>query len=147
MIWTNHHSVMDGWSLPMIMDKWMSICYGEDRVFDFVPFKTHVEWLAQQSVETSKAFWVAAMSNHEKTIPLALCKPFNNGSTSSKYASIQNHLHLPDMKATCKSLCVTPSSVFRAAWAILLSQYTRSEYVSFGAVVSGRDSGLDQVDQ
>ncbi|KAF0709867.1 hypothetical protein As57867_005711, partial [Aphanomyces stellatus] len=51
------------------------------------------------------------------------------------------------MQSTCKKLGVTPSSVFRAAWAIVLHQYTRSEHVMFGSVMSGRDTGLDGVDK
>ncbi len=147
VFWTYHHAVMDGWSLPLIMDKWLSICYGEKRLFHYIPFKEHIEWLFNQAEDNSMSFWVTAMSNIDKTLPLSFPKPSVADVVPNKYASITETIHLPDLNFISKLLGVTASSIFRAAWAILLSQYTRSEFVKFGTVVSGRDTGVDQTEK
>ncbi|KAF0711903.1 hypothetical protein As57867_004980, partial [Aphanomyces stellatus] len=148
VFWTHHHSLMDGWSLQLVMDKLLSICYGEEYNATFVPFKDHIEWLAQQDEEPSRLFWESALANSDQSQQLALPKPHLDGQTSqTKYKALALTVPLPGMTSVCRKLGVTPSSVFRAAWSIVLQQYTRSEYVTFGSVVSGRDTGLDGVDK
>ncbi|KAF0714683.1 hypothetical protein As57867_003741, partial [Aphanomyces stellatus] len=146
VFWTHHHAMMDGWSLSLIMDKWLAICYGETANATFVPFKDHVEWLSQQDPEPSRLFWKTALEHADKTLPLGLPKP-TELKDHEKYKTLDRQAILPDMDAACKQMGVTPSSLFRAAWAIVLQQYTRSEHVMFGSVVSGRDTGLDGVDK
>ncbi|KAF0692121.1 hypothetical protein As57867_016699, partial [Aphanomyces stellatus] len=148
VIWTHHHALVDGWSLSLIVDKLLSICYGDEITTNIVPFRDHVEWLTQQDHEPSRQFWNTCLSNTEKVSLLALPKPQTPHATDQlKYKAISRSIQLPEMKNVCKSLGVTPSSVFRSIWAIILQQYSRSEYVMFGSVTSGRDTGLDGVDK
>ncbi|KAF0708274.1 hypothetical protein As57867_006385, partial [Aphanomyces stellatus] len=148
VIWTYHHSLIDGWSLPLVMDRFMALCYGDEEVFNIIPFKDHVEWLSVQEPDASRLFWQSALVNADKAQPLRLPKPPNAKlSCTSKYSTFTCSVSLPDIKKLCKTLGVTTSSVFRAAWAIILHQYTRSEHVIFGSVVSGRDTGLEGVDR
>ncbi|KAH9190127.1 hypothetical protein AeNC1_007894 [Aphanomyces euteiches] len=53
----------------------------------------------------------------------------------------------PDLRSVCKRLSTTASTLFRAAWSIVLQQYTRRDYVKFGSVVSGRDTDLEGADE
>ncbi|KAF0699279.1 Aste57867_10153 [Aphanomyces stellatus] len=85
--------------------------------------------------------------NAAETSHLALPPPHSNHSPLSRYNRITRTISLPDLEATCKVLQVTPSSIFRTVWAILLQQYTRSDYVIFGSVVSGRDTNVDGVEK
>ncbi|KAF0709762.1 hypothetical protein As57867_005755, partial [Aphanomyces stellatus] len=143
VVWTHHHSLMDGWSLPLLLDRLLAICHGENRSFNVVPFKNHVEWLAQQPLEPSQLFWRSALSNINKCDPMTFPKPLKPPEQQAKHTSIRRSVELPELDRVCKSLGVTPSSVFRSAWAVILQQYTRSDFVAFGSVVSGRDTGLD----
>ncbi|KAF0692042.1 hypothetical protein As57867_016763, partial [Aphanomyces stellatus] len=149
VIWTHHHSLMDGWSLPMLMDKLLAKCYGEQHKIAFVPFKDQVEWLSRQPFEPSRLFWARALENANQRVSLALPTPLTqeNRTDLAKHKTILHSLHLPELGTVCKKLEVTESSVFRTAWAILLQQYTRSDYVVFGSVVSGRDTDLDGVER
>ncbi|KAF0711865.1 Aste57867_5010 [Aphanomyces stellatus] len=148
VIWSNHHSLMDGWSLSLLMDKLLAFCYGEHHSITFLPFKEHVEWLIRQPTEPSRLFWTEALANADKTSPFTLAKSSSNGKLQDivNHRTIHRSVYIPDLDDICKSFSVTPSSIFRTAWAIVLQQYTRSEYVMFGSVVSGRDTGLDGVE-
>ncbi|KAF0692485.1 hypothetical protein As57867_016386, partial [Aphanomyces stellatus] len=132
VFWTQHHSVMDGWSLPLVMSKLISTSYGEiSQRTTPVPFKRHIEWLAEQSQEQNRTFWSNALQNAHKTLELTLPKP-QVVASGAKYTTITR---------------VTSSTLFRTAWAIVLQQYSRCEYVMFGSVTSGRDTGVHGVEQ
>ena len=147
VFWTCHHSVTDGWSLPLIMDRLLSICYNERTQFETVTFKDHIEWILTQPKEANKVFWKQTLANVEQTLPISLPKPTANATSQAlKYKRFESRVVLPEMKTFCSELGVTPSTIFRSAWAILLQQYTRSEHVIFGSVVSGRDTGLDGIE-
>ncbi|KAF0685270.1 hypothetical protein As57867_022729, partial [Aphanomyces stellatus] len=146
VLWTHHHALQDGWSAAIIMDKFLATCYGEVVDYTLAPFKDHVEWLAAQDPEPSRMFWKSALEHANKTLPLGLPKPTSH-TDQEKYKSFSRLVTLPDMDAVCKHLGVTASTVFRAAWAMVLQQYTRSEHVIFGSVVSGRDTGLEGVEK
>ncbi|KAG9398314.1 hypothetical protein AC1031_014655 [Aphanomyces cochlioides] len=147
IFWTSHHSVSDGWSSPILLSNFMSLCYGEKLQTQHVPFKNHIEWMVAQDTETSKLFWRDTMRHVDETAPLLLPKPMDLSKSSAKYSTFRNVVHLPQKREVCKSLGTTPSTVFRAAWALVLQQYTRREYVKFGSVVSGRDSDVEGIDR
>ncbi|KAF0709710.1 Aste57867_5786 [Aphanomyces stellatus] len=148
VIWTQHHSLLDGWSSPLLWDKFLAIAYDEEYEPSVVSFKDHVAWLAEQDPESSRVFWNATLANSDKTLLLTLPKPDPQQLIKrGKYELITNTIPLPGMKQLCRNLGVTSNSVFRAAWAIILQQYTRSDYVMFGAVTSGRDTDLDGIDK
>ncbi|KAH9180181.1 hypothetical protein AeNC1_017175 [Aphanomyces euteiches] len=144
VFWTHHHSVADGWSLPLLTNKFLSICYGESVGPYSVPFKSHIEWLLKQDTECSKLIWNEALKNLDKTAPLSLPKPITQAdNTGVKYSNITKTIRLPQMKEVCRQLDTTPSTIFRTAWAIVLQEYTRCDYVKFGCVVSGRDTDVE----
>ncbi|RHY77642.1 hypothetical protein DYB34_006487, partial [Aphanomyces astaci] len=83
-----------------------------------------------------------ALEYADKTAKVTLAKPLElHGGDLEMYKSHSQTLVLPQLTQVCKLLEVTPSSIFRTAWAIVLQQYTQSNHVVFGSVVSGRDGG------
>ncbi|KAL2911121.1 hypothetical protein HK105_209426, partial [Polyrhizophydium stewartii] len=67
--------------------------------------------------------------------------------TGAKYGELRASVNLPHLAAVCKAHGVTTSTVLRLAWALVLRHFTRSEHVVFGSVVSGRDGGVDGIDE
>ncbi|CAK4487559.1 unnamed protein product, partial [Aphanomyces euteiches] len=143
---TNHHAVTDGWSTPIVLNNFLSICYGENPV-PTTPFRNHIEWLTRQDTESSKLFWRESLKNLDKTTPLVLPKPDEDHMVKEKYASTFSVVNLPDLQQVCMQLGTTASTMFRAAWSVVLQQYTRRDYVKFGSVVSGRDTDVEGVEQ
>ncbi|ETV96899.1 hypothetical protein H310_10173 [Aphanomyces invadans] len=89
--------------------------------------------------EGSREFWCAALELAAKTAPLSVPKPV---ACDVKYKALCRTLDLRHLRDVCNLAQVTPSSVFRTAWAMVLRHYTQSNHVMFGTVVSGRDGGL-----
>ncbi|RHZ03998.1 hypothetical protein DYB31_013198, partial [Aphanomyces astaci] len=83
-----------------------------------------------------------ALEYADKTAKVTLAKPLElHGGDLEMYKSHSQTLVLTQLTQVCNLLEVTPSSIFRTAWAIVLQQYTQSNHVVFGSVVSGRDGG------
>ncbi|KAF0716011.1 hypothetical protein As57867_003066, partial [Aphanomyces stellatus] len=146
IFWTTHHSLVDGWSGNLLIQKIKSLCNGEAYQRNRASFKDHINWLSHQNQVENKVFWIAMLNSISATNSLELPKPQLVSLVGSKYALHRQTVRLPEIVNVCKLLSVTASSIFRAAWGILLQQYTRSEVVKFGCVVSGRDTGLDDVE-
>ncbi|RHY32976.1 hypothetical protein DYB32_002012 [Aphanomyces invadans] len=147
VLWTQHHAVADGWSLPLVMDRFLATCYGEPLRKPLTPFKHYIEWLSTQSEDASCAFWKQTLKHVELAEQLTFPCSHIEASTAPKYRSIVRVVEGLGLTHVTRSLGATPSSVFRAAWAIVLQEYTRSEYVVFGSVVSGREVELDGIAQ
>ncbi|KAF0690740.1 hypothetical protein As57867_017824, partial [Aphanomyces stellatus] len=145
VIWTTHHSVIDGWSSTLVVERLHNFCHGQNPQTPTSAFKDYIHWRSLQNLSTSKEFWTNNLRGIEYANALGLPKPckkeFRPKRQMTKFC-----LDLPELQSVCQSLQVTPSAVFQTAWAIVLQQYTRSIYIKFGSVVSGRDIDLNGVE-
>ncbi|KAL2911159.1 hypothetical protein HK105_209385 [Polyrhizophydium stewartii] len=147
VFWTKHHSVADGWSLPILIADLMRACVGAGIDAKRVQFRDHVEWLQAQDAAASEQFWRESLAHAADAGKLAPPKPREEELTGAKYGELHASIELPHLAAVCKTHGVTTSTVLRLAWALVLRHFTRSEHVVFGSVVSGRDGGIDGIDE
>ncbi|KAL2911427.1 hypothetical protein HK105_209106 [Polyrhizophydium stewartii] len=147
VFWTEHHSVADGWSTPLMLADLMRACAGVSIDARLVQFRDHVEWLQAQDAAVSEQFWRESLAHAADAGKLAPPKPRESELTGAKYGELHASVDLPHLAAMCKTHGVTTSTVLRLAWALVLRHFTRSEHVLFGSVVSGRDGGIDGIDE
>nr|KAJ3409953.1 hypothetical protein HK105_003026 [Polyrhizophydium stewartii] len=112
-----------------------------------VQFRDHVEWLLGQDAAASEQFWRESLAHAADAGKLAPPKPRASELSGAKYGELHASIELPHLAAVCKAHGVTTSTVLRLAWALVLRHFTRSEHVLFGSVVSGRDGGIDGIDE
>ncbi|KAL2913063.1 hypothetical protein HK105_207408 [Polyrhizophydium stewartii] len=112
-----------------------------------VQFRDHVEWLQAQDAAAGEQFWRESLARAADAGRLAPPKPRASELTGAKYGELQTSVELPHLEAVCKAHGVTTSTVLRLAWALALRHFTRSEHVVFGSVVSGRDGGIDGIEE
>nr|KAJ3402149.1 hypothetical protein HK105_004337 [Polyrhizophydium stewartii] len=112
-----------------------------------VQFRDHVEWLLAQDAAVSEQFWRESLAHAADAGKLAPPKPREGELTGAKYGELHASVDLPHFAAVCKTHGVTVSTVLRLAWALVLRHFTRSEHALFGSVVSGRDGGIDGIDE
>ncbi|KAF0689032.1 hypothetical protein As57867_019407, partial [Aphanomyces stellatus] len=144
VIWTTHHAFMDGWSCDIIVKNLKGIHDGRKYRGSSTSFKDYISWLSTLSSSTSERFWSDNLEKINEVEHLSLPAPFVQKETTQK-RKLNNRL-VSGVNEVCEALQVTPFAIFQAAWSITLQQYTRSEYISFGSVVSGRDIDLDGVE-
>ena len=53
---TNHHIVLDGWSLPILLREMFASYYGQ-RLPAAVPYRRFVTWLADRDLDAARAAW------------------------------------------------------------------------------------------
>jgi len=137
---TNHHIVMDGWSLPILLGEMFASYYGQ-RLPMAVSYRRFVAWLAGQDREAARAVWREVLADFDT--PTLVGPPdrlglgqrgFERGSASFGVPE-QTTRALSELARSCHT---TVSTVLQAAWAQLLMLLTGCHDVAFGAVVSGR---------
>nr|KAJ3401564.1 hypothetical protein HK105_004461 [Polyrhizophydium stewartii] len=147
VFWAQHHSVTDGWSMPLLLADLLRACVGAGIDAKRVQFRDHVEWLQAQDAAASDKFWRESLAHAADASKLAPPKPRESELTGAKYGELHASIELPRLAAACKAHGVTTSTVLRLAWALVLRHFTRSEHVLFGSVVSGRDGSIDGIDE
>lgn len=132
-VWTVHHTIYDGWSLPFLFDQ-VERRYKGESVEPTTPYKTFIAHLATIEQNAGDDFWTAQLANGEpSTFPVL---PSPSYESRAEYFQKQ-FIRLPRSAA---SLDCTPSTLFRAAWALVMSAYCDSDDVVFGVTLSGRNA-------
>jgi condensation domain-containing protein len=153
-IWTSHHLLMDGWSLPIIL-KDVFAAYEEMehgrpvQIQAESPYKEYIGWLKEQNYRDAEAFWRNLLAGF--TAPVSLQTLHSHTATSKAENFTEHQIRLPQaiterLQTTAREHQLTVSALAHGAWAILLSSYTGISDVVFGTVVSGRPAEITDVE-
>ena len=146
--WTVHHSLIDGYSASVLIDKVLRIANGEAPLPPgptFSQFIRELNFFRKASRELGNAYWAGKQSDlnkasHELLLPLARSHDDYAGSSTLTF-DITGVAQ--DIQLRARSIGVTPTSFFNAAWALTLAFYSDSDLVSFGAILSGRNLPIE----
>ncbi|MFT3769045.1 MAG: amino acid adenylation domain-containing protein [Minicystis sp.] len=151
-IWTVHHVVLDGWSMPILLEELFALyearCEGRALALDPPrPFRDYIDWLGQQDLAKSASFWRRELQGFVAATPLGVDHPPRDGG--GPRAGVQR-LSLDDeateaLVAFAQRRKLTLSTLVQGAWALLLSRYAGEDDVLFGAAVSGRSAKVPGV--
>jgi amino acid adenylation domain-containing protein len=162
LIWSVHHIVVDGWSLPLLLADFARYytlsadglnpaalaAQAEAEAAQAPGFGGYLAWLSSLDPAAALAYWdeVLAGYDHAAEIPPLTPQPEPAGAA---VATVTVPTAVTDaLRAAGLDHGVTLPMWVATAWGLLLQRYTRSRDVVFGEVVSGRDAdfpGLDQV--
>ena len=135
-ILTNHHIVMDGWSLPILLREIFASYYGH-RLPPPAPYRSFVTWLAGRDRDAAHTAWRELFSDFDA--PTLVGPPdrlaLGRRGVESFRVPEDTTRALSEM---ARSHHTTVNVVLQAAWAQLLTWLTGQHDVAFGAVVSGR---------
>lgn len=140
LIWTVHHAIMDAWAIKALLSL-VSNLYSETQHQPLHNFNEYIQHLELVDHQARNEYWCSYLEN-------CALPGFPVLTTA-----VSEYTPQPDV-VTHKTLClplkpsspVTPATVIRAGWALLLAQYSNSEDVVFGATLSGRTIDLPQID-
>ncbi|KAJ6107426.1 hypothetical protein N7523_008749 [Penicillium sp. IBT 18751x] len=150
LLWLVHHSLVDGWSMSMIVKQVQAFLGGKTSMSEPAQFWQFSQSLSQQSqITRAKAldFWKEALSTVADAVPLSL--PIPKDPTDERQFSITTvnvELAVTQVEQICRIQNVTSATMIHAAWALLLQSYTAQEQVTFGTIFSGRDFPLQGID-
>ncbi|OBK94862.1 non-ribosomal peptide synthetase, partial [Mycobacterium sp. 1165178.9] len=144
LVMTNHHIVLDGWSLPILLGEIFGAYYG--RQLPAAPSYRHfVGWLAGRDRETAHAAWrevLAGLDTPTLVSPPGRLEPGPPG-VQSFWIAADTTRAIGELARTQQT---TVNVVLQAAWAQVLMWLTGQHDVAFGTAVSGRPAELAGAD-
>jgi amino acid adenylation domain-containing protein len=154
-IWSYHHLLLDGWSLPLVL-KDVVACYEaetrgtEPRLEHPRPYRDYIAWLGEQEFSAARTYWQEALRGF--TAPTSLgVEDAKKGRTDQAPAYEDRSIKLSRssteaLRSFGRRNHVTLNTLLQAAWGIQLSRYSGEHDVLFGATLSGRSIPLAGID-
>jgi amino acid adenylation domain-containing protein len=152
-VWTHHHVLLDGRSRVAVLEE-VALLYAR-RHEDYIvalpqrpAFSEYLDWCAR-STPDAEPYWRNLFSKVEITghliSPPAPIAPDQAGVSSKIREVILLPSTLASLRRLAKEQTVTLTIVLEAAWAVLLSRYSRQSNVVFGETRACRRSEFNNV--
>lgn len=150
IIFAVHHALLDGWSMGLLMEKVRRVAVGESGVVPGKPFvqaANELSRIKKKLEHVAMEFWDEKASRFASaaTGP-ALPKPRKRGAEDGSNEISIGFGELADrLRDTSRSLGVTVATMFYSAWALTQALYADSDAVVMGAILSGRDLPVEDI--
>ncbi|HKH46439.1 MAG TPA: amino acid adenylation domain-containing protein [Thermoanaerobaculia bacterium] len=154
-IWTSHHLLLDGWSLPLLVQELGAVSAALREGLEPVlpparPFSDYVVWLQKQDPAKAEPFWREELAGFTAPNSLGILgMDHPRAERAAGYAEHEIRLSrevTAELQALAARHKLTLQTVTLGAWAALVSRYGSDEDVVFGGVVSGRPAALPGVE-
>ncbi|WP_156673297.1 non-ribosomal peptide synthetase, partial [Mycobacterium sp. E3251] len=139
---TIHHIVVDGWSLPVLLQEIFASYYGE-RLPAAPSYRSFVTWLTNQDRAAAQAAWAQALAGFETPTLVGPLGQVGRRGVAAFHVSAETTKALGELARSCRT---TISTVLQGAWTQLLTWLTGQHDVAFGTAVSGRPHELAGAD-
>ncbi|MFH8707046.1 amino acid adenylation domain-containing protein [Streptomyces rubrogriseus] len=148
LVMTNHHIVLDGWSMPVLLRELMALyaAEGDASALPRVrPYRDYLAWLDARDRDAARDAWRRSLSGLDEATLLA--PDAGPASTAPSQVSFTVDTEVSGaLSAWARGQGVTMNTVVQGAWALALAQATGRDDVVFGATVSGRPPELPGVE-
>ncbi|MEA2694558.1 MAG: hypothetical protein QOJ16_3945, partial [Acidobacteriota bacterium] len=155
LVWTFHQTLLDGWSLPVILtevgERYRAAAAGRELAVPPAPsFGAYIAWLEGQGLGAAEAFWRRELAGFTTPTPLAIEGPRRSAPLLDFYG--EKEVEYPadlsvGLQALARSRQLTLNTVLQGAWCLLLSRYSGEPDVVFGVTVSGRPPVLAGIEE
>nr|WP_327533125.1 non-ribosomal peptide synthetase [uncultured Mycolicibacterium sp.] len=139
---TFHHIVIDGWSLPILLQEIFASYFGQ-RLPAAPSYRAFVSWLASQDRDAARDAWREVLAGFDTPTLVAPAAPPGPRHVESYQLTAEITRALGEL---ARSQHTTVNTVLQAAWAQLLMWLTGRHDVAFGTAVSGRPAELPDAD-
>ncbi|KAI0194210.1 acetyl-CoA synthetase-like protein [Astrocystis sublimbata] len=134
-----HHSLYDGWSLPLVLDFFNQLYKGSSPE-RLVPLQGFVRYIQGANFDDAAQYWKGQFEGSEAVVFPPLPSPNYQYRADSTIERVIDNLLWP-------SRDVTAASAVRTAWALIQSRYTDSQEAVFGGVVTGRQAPVNSIEK
>jgi amino acid adenylation domain-containing protein len=155
LIWTQHHMLLDGWSLSLVLrevfELYEAFAEGREARLDRQPpYRDYIAWLRRQDLSRAESFWRSLLAGFAAPTTLGVDRPVGAAAVGERAYS-QQQVYLGGDASTALGLFarkhqLTLNTVAQGAWALLLMRYSGEKDVVFGATASGRPADLPGVE-
>lgn len=139
LVLTLHHAVYDGYSMQLLLD-YVEKAYRKQTMAPLQGFQGFVKHAMSMESDITTQYWRQALENCEAptypSLPSADYQPRVDGSITHG---------ISDLKWPRQNN-ITPSTLVRAAWTLLMASYTNSNDVLMGTTVTGRQAAVPGIE-
>ncbi|WP_255284961.1 non-ribosomal peptide synthetase [Rhodococcus jostii] len=147
LVFSYHHVVLDGWSMPLLMREMLTV-YGAGRdgavLEPVISYRRYLGWLATQDRQRSLEAWEEALEGAEPAM-LTTGRAESARGSSVLRRELDEDLS-SELRELASRLSVTVNTLVQVAWAIMLGMHTGRCDVVFGATVSGRSGQIPAIE-
>ncbi|WP_433725976.1 amino acid adenylation domain-containing protein [Nocardia sp. CA-129566] len=146
LVITNHHLVLDGWSMPLLFGELVALYETGSDSTGFgapVPYRDYLAWISTRDTAAARDAWAKALAGLAGPTLVAPSAP----RAERAAASVDHEVPLPQdlaekLRDAAAEYEITVNTIVQVAWALLLAERTGPADIVFGATVSGRPPAL-----
>ena len=144
VVLTYHHVVVDGWSMPILLQEIFASYYGQ-RLPAATPYRSFVAWLADRDLDAAHAAWREVLAGFDTPTLVGPPGRLGLGARDTNYFRLTEETTsaLGELARSCHT---TVNTVLQGAWAQVLTWLTGQHDVVFGTAVSGRPADVAGAD-
>ncbi|MFJ1846508.1 amino acid adenylation domain-containing protein [Streptomyces sp. NPDC088146] len=149
LVITNHHALLDGWSMPLVGRTLLAIyaeLSGGPAAPAAPPLSEYFRWLAGRDREASLTAWRDALAGVDDATRLAPATTGTGVERPGRETVGLGREFSDRLRAFAREQGVTLTTVLQTAWGLLLGRLTGRRDVVFGCPVSGRPAEVDGVE-
>ena len=156
MIWTWHHILFDGWSMPVLMEEFLTTyeaLAGGNKINPVKEdvYEEYIRYMDSVDKEKEEHYWRNYLKGVEQNTLLPFIKSTNErtkGAGTYKTLTLQlDSAATLMLQRYAQSNHITLNTVMQGVWACLLHQYTGKDNIVFGVIVSGRPEDLTGIEK
>nr|WP_245551191.1 non-ribosomal peptide synthetase [Nocardia paucivorans] len=147
---TNHHVILDGWSMPLLMRELLDYYGSPTRIDTAEPapsYRDYLAWLQRQDTDTAKRAWAQAFADVDSPTRVARGAGADGHTSATEVSAELTADRFDRLRRVVSDTAVTVNTALAAAWALNLRVLTGETDVIFGSAVSGRPPELPMVDR
>jgi nonribosomal peptide synthetase CepC len=149
LVVTNHHILMDGWSLPLLQREVTDLYdAGGDPagLAPVTPYRDYIAWLSNRDRDGARAAWRSELA--DATTPTLLAAPGSGATAEPGRVEVALGTHATQrLTAFARARGLTVNTITQGAWGLLLGRLLGRTDVTFGATVAGRPPSLPGVER
>ena len=155
ILWTFHHALLDGRSFPLVLREVFAFYKaglgGKQPALPLPrPYREYIGFLRGLDTAAAEAYWRKILAGFSAPVPLGIDHPAADDAADGAVQGVaelrltqQETKGLRDFSVRCG---VTLNTLLQAAWAIVLSRYSRETDIVFGATRACRRSAFADAD-
>ncbi|MEV7194406.1 amino acid adenylation domain-containing protein [Streptomyces sp. NPDC093510] len=145
LVVTSHHLLMDGWSMPVLLDE-LSQVYeagGDPSVLKrAASYGEYLAWLGRQDKEAARAAWRAELAGVDEPTLVAPADPSGALVLPDETSLRLSEEDTRALTEVSRAHGLTVNTLVQGAWALVLARLAGRTDVVFGATVAGRPAEL-----
>jgi nonribosomal peptide synthetase CepB len=149
LVVTNHHILMDGWSLPVLMRELFAVYTAGGDASGLpmvVPYREYLAWLGRLDRAVAREAWAAELAGAGEPTLVAPAGPGREPVVPERVWRELDAELTGRLGVRARERDLTLNTVLQAAWAMVVARLAGRSDVVFGAVVAGRPPELPGVE-